>query len=96
MVVVAAVVEAAGVAAILPAECHAAASLVAEWPRAASLVAECAPAARVGAVLIGTDRAIGTVPAIGMAAIGTVAIIGAAKIGAATTGVMVIIIATMM
>ena len=74
--VVVAVVEAAGVAA-MPAECHAAASLAAEWARAA----------RVGAVLIGIDPAIGTAE-IGTAptVIGAAATTGMARIGVATIG----------
>ena len=84
-----AVVVVAAVAAAMV-ECHAAASLVAGWPREAFLVPEWLAVARVGAVLIGTDRAIGT------AAIGAVAITGAGTIGAAATGIMVIIITAMM
>ena len=58
--------------AALAAECHAAGSLEAEWARAA----------RVGAVLIGTEAAIGTAPTV----IGAAATTGMARIGVATTG----------
>jgi hypothetical protein len=87
-----AVVEAAGVATLAAAECHAAEAEVASRTGSPAVprqhVADWARAARVGAVVIGTEPAIGTAPVIGAVptVIGAAATTGMARIGVATTG----------